>query len=408
MTVNDLLNVLHTAEKLKDTTRHSYTSKGRHESVAEHTFRLSLMAYFMKDEFPEANIDKVIKMCLIHDIGEAFTGDIPAFDKTSADEETERKLLFDWVDDLPTPYNTEMMALYREMEEQQTLEAKLFKALDGLEAVIQHNEAALSTWSDNEYEINLTYAENKCEFSPYLRNLRSVIKEETIDKINKGNDTIAKDVEKVCDSHKQPLSKSSNISYRILSKTKRNVITIVTIFISIISLFILTWTAVETHKTNRITVYPDLRINDNPITIYWDKSGELVHLSHSMENDYTVDGTLIIPSIDIINIGTSLMVVILIGMAFAVIAALAISSSHNNYNLSQKLMNHTDEYYQASNKAYEKIAAADWADQEFTIEINDSQLLNVKVLSGKITSWKVENVLGWEADSTQPVITIDD
>ncbi len=184
MTVNDLLNVLHTAEKLKDTTRHSYTSKGRHESVAEHTFRLSLMAYFMKDEFPEANIDKVIKMCLIHDMGEAFTGDIPAFDKTSADEETEKKLLFDWVDDLPAPYNTEMMALYREMEEKQTLEAKLFKALDGLEAVIQHNEAALSTWSDNEYEINLTYAEDKCEFSSYLRNLRSAIKKETIEKIN--------------------------------------------------------------------------------------------------------------------------------------------------------------------------------------------------------------------------------
>lgn len=184
MTVNDLLNTLHIVEKLKDTTRHSYTSKGRHESVAEHTFRLSLMAYFVKDEFPEADIDKVIKMCLIHDIGEAFTGDIPAFDKTSADEETEKKLLFDWVDDLPAPYNTEMMALYREMEEKQTLEAKLFKALDGLEAVIQHNEAALSTWSDNEYEVNLTYAEDKCEFSSYLRNLRSAIKKETIEKIN--------------------------------------------------------------------------------------------------------------------------------------------------------------------------------------------------------------------------------
>ena len=182
MNITDLLNALHVAERLKNTTRHSYTSKGRHESVAEHTFRTALMAYFMNDEFPEANIDKVIKMCLIHDIGEAFTGDIPAFDKTSADEETERKLLFDWVDDLPAPYNTEMMALYREMEEQQTLEAKLFKALDGLEAVIQHNEANLSTWSDNEYEVNLTYAEDKCEFSSYLKNLRSVIKEETIKK----------------------------------------------------------------------------------------------------------------------------------------------------------------------------------------------------------------------------------
>ena len=110
----------------------------------------------------------------------------------------------------------------------------------------------------------------------------------------------------------------------------------------------------------------------------------------------------------IINIGTSLMVVILIGMAFAVIAALAISSSHNNYNLSQKLKDHTDEYYAASNAAYEKIAASDWADQEFTIDINENQVLNVKVVSKEITCWEVENVSSWEADSTQPVITIED
>ena len=176
----DLLNVLHTAEKLKDTARHSYTSNGRQESVAEHTFRLALMAYFIKDEFPGADIDKVIKMCLIHDLGEAFTGDIPAFEKTSADEDNEKRLLYDWVKRLPAPYNSEMIALYREMEMRQTLEAKLFKALDGLEAVIQHNEADLSTWSDNEYEVNLTYAEDRCEFSPYLRNLRTVLKDETV------------------------------------------------------------------------------------------------------------------------------------------------------------------------------------------------------------------------------------
>ncbi len=183
MEIYDLLNVLHTAEKLKDTTRHSYTSNGRHESVAEHTYRLAVMAFFMKDEFPEADIDKVIKMCLMHDMGEAFTGDIPAFEKTAADEETEKRLLFDWVEKLPAPYNTELLDLYREMEERKTLEAKLFKALDGLEAVIQHNEAPLSTWSDNEYEVNLTYAEDKCEFSPYLGKLREIIKEHSIDKI---------------------------------------------------------------------------------------------------------------------------------------------------------------------------------------------------------------------------------
>ncbi|MCR5416887.1 MAG: hypothetical protein K6E79_08830 [Pseudobutyrivibrio sp.] len=110
----------------------------------------------------------------------------------------------------------------------------------------------------------------------------------------------------------------------------------------------------------------------------------------------------------VINIGTSLMVVILIGLAFAVIAALAISSSQNNYNLSMKLASHTEEYYAASNAANEKLANTGFADQEFTETINDSQVLSVKVENGKITKWKVESTNGWEADNTQPVMTIED
>ena len=81
------LDFLKVAERLKCNTRHSYTSSGRHESVAEHSWRLTVMAYFMQDEFPEADIDKVIKMCMFHDMGEAITGDIPAFEKTSADSD---------------------------------------------------------------------------------------------------------------------------------------------------------------------------------------------------------------------------------------------------------------------------------------------------------------------------------
>ena len=82
MKAEELLKVMHLAEKLKDATRHCYTSGGRHESVAEHSWRITLLAYFVKDEFPEADMDRVIKMCLIHDLGEAFTGDIPSFLKT--------------------------------------------------------------------------------------------------------------------------------------------------------------------------------------------------------------------------------------------------------------------------------------------------------------------------------------
>ncbi len=184
MKITDLLEVLHIAEKLKDTHRHSYTSCGKRESVAEHTFRTALMAYFVKDEFPEADIDKVIKMCLIHDLGEAFTGDIPAFNKTDSDEKTEQKMLFDWVKSLPEPYSSEVLSIYDEMLKRETLEAKIYKALDGLEAVIQHNEADLSTWSDNEYELNLTYAEDKCAFSDYLAELREEVKRESVKKIS--------------------------------------------------------------------------------------------------------------------------------------------------------------------------------------------------------------------------------
>jgi len=176
-----LLSALRVAEKLKDTTRHCYTSGGKHESVAEHSWRMALMAYFLKDEFPSVDIDKVILMCVIHDLGEAFTGDIPTFDKTTADEYTEDALLASWVSTLPQPFATEMQALYAEMLERKTEEAKLYKVIDGLEALIQHNESDLSTWTEHEKVFNLTYADDRVTYSPYLSTLRDEIRKDTIE-----------------------------------------------------------------------------------------------------------------------------------------------------------------------------------------------------------------------------------
>ena len=183
MEAHALLNALHTAERLKDATRHCYTSGGRHESVAEHSWRLALLAYWLHDDFQELDMDKVVRMCLIHDLGEAFTGDIPTFDKTQADENREEALLFAWVDSLPEPFRTEMAALYREMAARETPEAKLYKALDNLEAVIQHNESDLSTWSENEFSLNLTYGRDKAAWSPVLLALRDAVRTETEAKI---------------------------------------------------------------------------------------------------------------------------------------------------------------------------------------------------------------------------------
>ena len=179
MTPHELLTLLHTAEKLKDTTRHCDTSGGRRESVAEHSWRLTLMAFFLRSEFPHLDMDKVMRMCLVHDLGECFTGDIPSFLKTDADTEKEDSLLERWVSGLPAPYNAEMSALYAEMNALQTPEARLYKALDKLEAVIQHNESDISTWIPLEYDLQLTYGEENVEFSPYLRSLKQAVNDWT-------------------------------------------------------------------------------------------------------------------------------------------------------------------------------------------------------------------------------------
>ena len=183
MQVNEFLDVMHVAERLKDAVRHGYSSGGRRESVAEHSWRITLMAFFLRDEFPEADMDRVMKMCLIHDLGECFTGDIPAFLKTDADERREENLLFDWVRSLPEPYGTEMEALYAEMAALETQEAKIYKALDKMEAVLQHNEAPLSTWIPREYELNLTYGFEQAACSPYLTKLREQMLLDTKQKI---------------------------------------------------------------------------------------------------------------------------------------------------------------------------------------------------------------------------------
>ena len=183
MTQTQLLEILKVAGKLKTTTHHCWTGPERKESVADHSWRITLMAMLLTPEFPEADMNKVVRMCLIHDIGEAFTGDIPTFDKTKADEEKEDRLFDSWVEALPPGTREEWAALLEEMGALQTPEAKIYKALDKLEAVISHNESDIATWLPLEYDLQLTYGRENVAFSPYLKELKEEIDGWTAEKI---------------------------------------------------------------------------------------------------------------------------------------------------------------------------------------------------------------------------------
>ncbi len=183
MTDREILDFLHIAERLKDATRHCTTSKGRAESVAEHSWRLSLLALLLEDEITDADFDKIIRMCIIHDLGEAITGDIPTFWKTEEDSDHEDTVLAEWMDGLPSPQRERFAALFAEMNAQETKEARIYKALDRMEACIQHNESPLSTWIPLEYEMNQTYGEENAACDPKLASLRALVKQDTIEKI---------------------------------------------------------------------------------------------------------------------------------------------------------------------------------------------------------------------------------
>ena len=185
MNQKDLISFLNKIEKLKCNTRHSWTSSGRQESVAEHSWRVSVMALLCADEYPDLDICKVVKMCLIHDFGEAVTGDIPSFYKTQENELQEDEAIDFLLEGLPDNYKKDFSSIFEEMKSLSTPEAKLFKALDNMEALISHNEADISTWLPLEYTENLTYGQKNVEWSKWTKELKEEIKRQSIEKMNK-------------------------------------------------------------------------------------------------------------------------------------------------------------------------------------------------------------------------------
>jgi len=177
--LSGILTFLRSAEAMKDTLRSGYTSTGRQESVAAHTWRLTLMATVLAPEYPEIDMERLLKMLIVHDVGEAIHGDIPAPEQEASSDKSgqERADLLDLTDTLPEGTRGEIVALWDEYEAAETPEAKLAKALDKLETILQHTQG--ENPPDFDYAFNLDYGTAYTDVDPVIRKLRAILDEET-------------------------------------------------------------------------------------------------------------------------------------------------------------------------------------------------------------------------------------
>ncbi|MEM7509405.1 MAG: HD domain-containing protein [Bacteroidota bacterium] len=177
--LDSVLFFLKVAEGLKNTLRSSHTSNGREESVAEHTWRLCLLAMMLQKYYPNINYNRLIKILLIHDMGEIINGDIPAIyqDPTVDKSHEERKDFLEVISPLTEEQQAEMLELWDEYNEVSSPEAQLAKALDKIETVLQHLDG--KNPDDFDYEFNLGYGTKYTSLDPVISYLRGYVDDET-------------------------------------------------------------------------------------------------------------------------------------------------------------------------------------------------------------------------------------
>lgn len=177
--IEGVLEFLRAAESLKNTLRSSWTSEGRPESVAQHTWRLCLMALVFADSYPDVDFAKLVRICIIHDLGEAIGGDIPAIAQVPGVSKAaqERADLLELLRPLPERIRGEITALWDEYEAATSPEARLAKALDKLETIMQHNQG--KNPSDFDYGFNLEYGKRYTAGDPLIETVRAILDRET-------------------------------------------------------------------------------------------------------------------------------------------------------------------------------------------------------------------------------------
>ena len=177
--IDKVIRFLKEIENLKSVTRTAWTKTGRRESTAEHSWRLAMLLMVLSDDFKDLDIDKAIKMSLVHDLGELYDGDISAKLQNDNDNkaEMEEKAMRRMLTILPENLAENIYDLWKEYNECSTKEAKLVKAMDKLETIVQHNQG--NNPEDFDYEFNLQYGKQYFMDNEILEYMRYIIDEDT-------------------------------------------------------------------------------------------------------------------------------------------------------------------------------------------------------------------------------------
>jgi putative hydrolases of HD superfamily len=184
--LHGILAFLRGAERLKTVARSGWTSAGQPESVAEHTWRLCLLALVLGPRVPGVSMERLLRICIVHDLGEAIGGDIPApvqeerarsAPDAGGKAAQERRDLLELLAPLPDESRDEIVALWDEYEDARTPEARLAKGLDKLETILQHTQGKNPPGFD--YRFNLGYGRRYTTDDPLLAAMRALLDEET-------------------------------------------------------------------------------------------------------------------------------------------------------------------------------------------------------------------------------------
>ncbi len=176
--LRNLVKFLETTGRLKRTPRTGWVETGiRHpESVADHTFRTSILCMIYAD-MEDLDQQKMLRMALLHDVPEAIIGDLTPSKKTRESKDRENNAIKQILNLLPKKQREKYMMDWTEYREGKTKEAEALRQLEKLEMTLQAKEYEKDKTTDQSLERFIKSTE-KAVTRPELRRLFSFILEE--------------------------------------------------------------------------------------------------------------------------------------------------------------------------------------------------------------------------------------